>query len=80
MFTDKLFPKNFTEEDIGNWIEQVRIEWGTNQCDSLSLDCTEAQYIFQESAEGVPYQVYRAIYGYFDLAWRQSIFVQKYGM
>ncbi|MGK7883579.1 MAG: esterase/lipase family protein [Crocosphaera sp.] len=78
-FANKLFPDNFTEEDIGNWIEQVRIEWGTNQCDDLSLDCTKAQSIFQES-EGMPYQVYRAIYDYFDLAWRQSIFVQKYGM
>ncbi len=79
LFADKLFPTNFTEEEIGNWIDQVRIEWGTNQCDSLSLDCTKARSIFQES-EGVPYQVYRAIYDYFDLAWRQSTFVQKHGM
>lgn len=71
-FDDKIFPKNFTEDEIANWIDSVRNQWGSEKCDKLNLDCTKASYIFQESQQGVPYQVYKTIYEFFDLAWQKS--------
>jgi pimeloyl-ACP methyl ester carboxylesterase len=71
-FDGKIFPKNFTEDEIANWIDSVRNQWGSEKCDRLNLDCTKASYIFQESQQGIPYQVYRTIYEFFPLAWQKS--------
>ena len=79
-FDSRLFTENFTQHDISEWIESVRNRWGYEPCDKQKLDCSEAATIFQDSEGGVPDRVYETIYGYFPLAWKSSIMINKLGL
>jgi hypothetical protein len=75
----KLLLNDFSEQAIGDWIDSVRIEWGTEECDKLGLDSNAVSEIFRDS-QGVPNRVYRNIYEYFQLAWKQSKMIDKLEM
>ena len=76
----RLFTENFTQNDISDWILYVRNRWGHELCDKQKLDCGKAARIFQNSEGGVPHRVYETIYGYFPLAWQNSIMINKLGL
>lgn len=75
----KLLLNDFSEQAIGDWIDSVRIEWGAEECDELGLDSNAVSEIFRDS-QGVPNRVYRNIYEYFKLAWKQSKMIRQLEM